>query len=77
MIIGFNLLLFDRDFLGIRLHFHGIDKLENIFKNFKKIFWKNVQGSLAPSNTYTISKMSKQIIGYGKARKGFQKLHAC
>jgi hypothetical protein len=62
MIIGFNLLLFDRDFLGIRLHSHEIDKLENIFKNFKELFWKDLRYCLLPFNNFSFTGLSEEGI---------------
>jgi DNA polymerase elongation subunit (family B) len=62
MIIGFNLLLFDRDFLGIRLNFHGIDTLENIFRSFKKIFWKDLRYCLLPFNNFSFTGLSEEEI---------------
>ena len=62
MIIGFNVLLFDRDFLGLRLHFHGIDSLENIFNNFKKVYWKDLRYCLLPFNNFSFKGLSEEEI---------------
>jgi len=60
MIIGFNLLLFDRDFLAVRLYFHTVDELANIFNNFKKIYWKDLRYCLLPFNKFSFVGLSAE-----------------
>jgi len=62
VIIGFNLLLFDRDFLAVRLYSHGIDELINIFNNFKKIYWKDLHHCLLPFNNLSFVGLSEEEI---------------
>lgn len=62
MMIGFNLLLFDRDFLAVRLQFHAIDTLENVFNNFKRIYWRDLRQHLLPFNKYSFKGLSEEEV---------------
>jgi len=61
-IIGFNVLMFDIIALATRLYRNSVDELENIFQNFKRIYWEDLLRCLYPLNKFSFKGLSAEEI---------------